>query len=1304
MPNRDLHIGIDGDARGFDRATAEATAEARAFDRELARLERSQVAQEKVTARTTAAVERYAATQDKAGLAARKAGLEVKRAAEAAERAQARAAAAAEAYAKGLIDETKMLKVTERAEQLTERAAIKAAEAHLAEAEAARKASQDTEKHAESVNAVRGTFTSLIATAALVAPAVAGAGLAVIGFAAVAAPAITKVLSAQADLAGNWGTLDRRQKIAAVSVSSLISQYQDLAKSYEPDALAQFNGLVSTARGLLPELDKTVGQTKQGFVDFSQSLQGTVSREIPRLLDVLRGQATPALGELGTTFDQTAHLAVNLVQGLAPTGITLLHSANGALTLLNALTDLDPHLTEFAGAALAMRAPVSGLTNLWTKAAGGMRTLSAETKGASLAQKALMAVTKLGPGVFIAAAAGLAYLALRTSAVRDATDGMIDRLRGQYQAVGNNVRGYREYAAALKSQMDVLKQKIEAPHLPTETDYLAGQRVLAKQRYEYKKLKVAYDDANTAQKNVTQGAAELGKEFGVTSSRAIQLANAAGIDMSKGILKSGELTSEARGKIIQYQAAVAAAKDPTYAIGQALDAAGNDALLLKDRVTALQTAFNALTGPELASFDATTKAAQAFGELNKAMKASHGSMDLTTQKGQSAREAFGKLMTAVENSIDAQYQYDSVTKGAAAAEENRAKSAQKLLPLLLAETHGNEDAKQSVLNWANQAGVGKSRAEALAAALGTTQKQFLKLAHDAGVPRAAAEALWKEYQRLTDPLKLKVDDAEFLAKLHAAQGLRLDPKTGLLKGDNSDYFNKWLKAKGLRLDPKTGLFKGNNSDYYNKWLKANGLHIDAKTGVIRGNTAAFWASVASIPQVVATRTVAIHYAESTRKLTHADGGIDRYADGGVRHDLPPHIVTNRTVIYGEPETGGEAYIPLGLNKRADSVTLLSQVADMFGLGLVAKTPGLGLMPGASTATLTAATAPPATSTTMPPVSAASGNPLSLSDILSQWTDAVKPATKSDVNKAIKDRKSAVDRLKNAEDALYKARHARHRDARTIAADERRVAAARSNLADATKKLKDVEQRYSFAKMSPAQQLGAALGMSIKDNAAFIRNLQTLADRGFGQLAQQLLAMGGPEAQKLAASAVKLSSSKLSGLQKQIGQAQQQQDTLSHLNDILNVRSAIKNTRGGISTWTALLNATGLDPASLAAAVKLIAGDLGKTASGKALLADMHAHGYARGGRITGPPGIDQVPMWGTAGEYVVNARSTAAHLPLLEAINRSSVRVPTAAIPVRGGDGATAGATIHNTFQTQEMNVHQLSREASREIAWQLRG
>ncbi|MFH9425973.1 hypothetical protein [Streptomyces sp. NPDC017529] len=56
-----------------------------------------------------------------------------------------------------------------------------------------------------------------------------------------------------------------------------------------------------------------------------------------------------------------------------------------------------------------------------------------------------------------------------------------------------------------------------------------------------------------------------------------------------------------------------------------------------------------------------------------------------------------------------------------------------------------------------------------------------------------------------------------------------------------------------------------------------------------------------------------------------------YANGGIR----PGIYGTRAgaVTFAEPATGGEAYIPLGANKRASATRVLGDVAGRFGLGL-----------------------------------------------------------------------------------------------------------------------------------------------------------------------------------------------------------------------------------------------------------------------------------------------------------------------------------------------------------------------------------
>lgn len=96
-----------------------------------------------------------------------------------------------------------------------------------------------------------------------------------------------------------------------------------------------------------------------------------------------------------------------------------------------------------------------------------------------------------------------------------------------------------------------------------------------------------------------------------------------------------------------------------------------------------------------------------------------------------------------------------------------------------------------------------------------------------------------------------------------------------------------------------------------------------------------------------TINVTVQYTESGKPAvvrTHADGGIVHYANGGIRAatnrikafaaGAERHIAQigrpGEIRVWNEPETQGEAYIPLAPGKRKRSEAILQRVAQMFG--------------------------------------------------------------------------------------------------------------------------------------------------------------------------------------------------------------------------------------------------------------------------------------------------------------------------------------------------------------------------------------
>jgi TP901 family phage tail tape measure protein len=71
-------------------------------------------------------------------------------------------------------------------------------------------------------------------------------------------------------------------------------------------------------------------------------------------------------------------------------------------------------------------------------------------------------------------------------------------------------------------------------------------------------------------------------------------------------------------------------------------------------------------------------------------------------------------------------------------------------------------------------------------------------------------------------------------------------------------------------------------------------------------------------------------------MTFADGGVVSYfASGGVREQHVAQVEQAGAMrVWAEPETGGEAYIPLATSKRGRSSAILADVAGKFGYQLV----------------------------------------------------------------------------------------------------------------------------------------------------------------------------------------------------------------------------------------------------------------------------------------------------------------------------------------------------------------------------------
>jgi ABC-type transporter Mla subunit MlaD len=294
-----------------------------------------------------------------------------------------------------------------------------------------------------------------------------------------------------------------------------------------------------------------------------------------------------------------------------------------------------------------------------------------------------------------------------------------------------------------------------------------------------------------------------------------------------------------------------------------------------DKANALSDAFNRLLNPAEAVFKDTATLKDSVAEMGKALDKSKGQINDNSAAARASKQAFGGMI---------------------------------------------DNAKTLASDMLNS---GKN-IDQVRAALNPTIAAMYKFAGSNKQARALVDDFVNSLDGMPANKKvgLTLDSQDFFSALHKAQGTKIDPKTGLLKGNNSDYLNKWLRANKLRIDPKTGLLKGNNADYYNKWLKANHLKIDPKTGIIKGNSAAFWRTVHSIPASVGSRRLdifAVMHMSAVQAYTNKRANFNLRASGGVvGHAAEGGPRSNLTMV---GEHGPELVsLPSGSSVRSNSDT------------------------------------------------------------------------------------------------------------------------------------------------------------------------------------------------------------------------------------------------------------------------------------------------------------------------------------------------------------------------------------------------
>lgn len=299
-----------------------------------------------------------------------------------------------------------------------------------------------------------------------------------------------------------------------------------------------------------------------------------------------------------------------------------------------------------------------------------------------------------------------------------------------------------------------------------------------------------------------------------------------------------------------------------------------------------------------------------------------------------------------------------------------------------------------------------------------------------------------------------------------------------------------------------------------KNTKGRNVTITVPTGGPKSAVAAIQRAINALHGKTITNSVTTLHKNSFYNvpLMKADGGVvDFYADGGVRGaryfagGAENHVAqiarAGQWRVWAEPETGGEAYIPLARNKRPRSRQIAAETVARLG-GSVQWFAGGGI-PGF---------------TYTPTGAAVLGGP---SDAKRRYDQEIEDLKKAwdDLNAALKDQKKAADRLKDAEKNLAKVRKGHHTKKQLEAAQDR-VDDARSDKKKADAKVKKERKDVDAAAAELGLKKGSKvpktfnlkayetqLNESVAATQKWRNNLAKIGQRGGKELQAMLEGMG-----------------------------------------------------------------------------------------------------------------------------------------------------------------------------------------------------
>ncbi|MFJ6235034.1 phage tail tape measure protein [Streptomyces griseus] len=889
-------------------------------------------------------------------------------------------------------------------------------------------------------------------------------------------------------------------------------------------------------------------------------------------------------------------LEVALIEGGSAANGTLRNMTQWVTGVVNAYNNLPPELqhavTGFSGVAGAIALVTGAALLMLPRIAATRAALAAMGVTAATVRSAMLGLGRLTivVGALTAIGVGVSSIAKQF----DAAPANVTKLTNALVDLGQKGKTSGELARVFGDDLDGVGEKVARIAHPTTIKRI-------------KDFFSTFDpfndtDLDTARKDIEALDESLA---GLVASDNADVAAEGFAEIARAAEEGGTSTDKLRTLLPKYGEALVGADSQQKLTGESQKALGEAANLtaaeMKDQTTEaekLTNALAALNGVAISVGEEEINFRQSLADLTKGVKENGHSLDVTKQKGREVKQLFlDAAKAAMDHAQAVAEQTNSQENGQAALEKNIA-----LLKKQMAAAGFSKDA------------------------IGKLTDAYLQLP-------------------TIKTTKIDADTKAAVANLKDVQS-----KVRSTKGKSFTMNALTKKAEEVLKD----------LGYKVTHMKGGKVSVTVPTGTPIGQVGAIQRAINGIQG----KPVGIGvYLKATASDSDANGipdmiqarakgaVVDYYAGGGLRENHVAQIApAGSWRVWGEPETGGEAYIPLARGKRPRSRQIAAETVGRLG----------GRVEWYASGGLNGFTYSPTGQPVLGgPSDAKSRYDKEVADLKKAWedltraladakkkADAVKDAERNLAK--VRNSKPTKKQLESAKDKLDDARAAQKKADSVVSKERQDVYAANaalgvkkgsgvpvafnlnayekqlnSSLAATTKwrtslakigqrggsELKAMlesmgEEGYALVnslagasnkqfadivkKLQATGELAKAtladftkqLGSSTKESQQFAKDLQTLAARGFGDLAQALAAQGDASAMALARQAASGSSKDVAAADKAV-KANQAALTGDDLVDSLVLLSTLRGKQGA---GYAELIAAGLDTATIRALV------------------------------------------------------------------------------------------------------------------------